>query len=76
MFVFSRGYSNKSCWCWQDKAFPHLYFSKIVGYFHLLSASSPAICFDFEMSKKSKITKSASCPMSVACCFGGRSASS
>ena len=59
IFVFSHGYSNESCWYWQDKTFPQLYFSKIDRYFYRLSASSPAIFFDFDMSKKSKITKSA-----------------
>ena len=63
IFVFSHGYSNGSCWYWQDKTFPQLYFSKIDRYFYRLSASSPAIFFDFDMSKKSKITKSALCPL-------------
>ena len=58
IFVFSHGHSNESCWHWQDKTFPQLYFSKIDRYFYRLSASSPAIFFDFDMSKKSKITKS------------------
>jgi hypothetical protein len=43
IFVFSLGYSDESCWYWQDKAFPQLCFSKIDHYFYLLSASSPAI---------------------------------
>ena len=43
------------------KLFRNFIFSKIDRYFYRLSASSPAIFFDFDMSKKSKIrvTKSA-----------------
>jgi hypothetical protein len=43
----------------QNKTFPQLYFSKIDRYFYRLSAYSLAIFSDFDMSKKSKITKSA-----------------
>ena len=59
IFIFSRGYSNESCWYWQDGAFPQFFFPKFDRYFYRLSASSPAIFSDFDMSKKSKITKSA-----------------
>ena len=57
IFVFSHGYSNESCWYWQDKTFPQLYFSKIDRYFYRLSASSLATFSDFDMSKKIKNNK-------------------
>ena len=65
IFVFSHGHSNKSCWYWQDETFPQLYFSKIERYFDRLSASLifAGYFFDFDMSKKSKITKSALCSL-------------
>ena len=65
IFVFSCGYSNESCWYWQDPrwTFPQLYFSKIDRYFYRLSASSPAIFFDFDMRKNQKITKSVLVPL-------------
>ena len=63
IFIFRHGYSNESCWYWQDKTFPQLYFSIIDRYFYRLSASSPVIFSDFDMSKKSKITKSALVPL-------------
>jgi hypothetical protein len=55
--MFSHGNSSGSCWYWQDKTFLQLYFSKICRYFHRLSASSPAIFFAFDMSKRSKNNK-------------------
>jgi hypothetical protein len=61
IFVFSHGYSNESCWYWQDYNFSATLFFKNRPLFLPAISIFAGYFFYFDMSKKSKITKSALC---------------